>query len=254
MEDQQETIDQLIEEEAILNDPSYYLWDEIYQFSKYLDEYKVYQVLPIDEVNNLIVGCEMLKENDDYCIKLSCFKDAPGSEKQPEEHVIYLEAINKVLKLIAAKDVIPNDEPLKLIRNFREYVRLFIFSFVVYNPEQSLSEGEESIQIKCSTLGLLSEELHIKFCKKEWSIVFKYIKDYIFRMTFYIVTESKGNLSHGISIDIKCDRTSYPLLFKEIDVDKVIQKHSGLDKDKFVLSHNLLDGTKSLKIFKSGML
>lgn len=51
------------------------------------------------------------------------------------------------LGLILCIDVVPHDKPVKLIRNFREYVRLFIFSFIQYDPDAH-EEDEDPMQIK----------------------------------------------------------------------------------------------------------
>lgn len=214
----------------------------------------MYQVLPIDKEVNLIIGWEILSITDQIWLKLTCFKDKAGHPSKSEEHIIYLEAINTVLKLIASKDVIPNDKPLKLIRDFKEYVRLFIFSFILYYPEAAENEGEESIQIKCSTIGLLDKEVQIKFWKKQCSIVFKYIKDRTFRITLYIVGDTEGAFEHGLSIDVKCDLFSYNQFYSEIDIDKIIERNMELDKNLFVTSHNLVEGKYSIKRLETSKL
>jgi hypothetical protein len=53
----QEILDQLVTEDAILYNPSYFLCDEIYKFGENLNGHKIFQVLPIpDSTDYLIVG------------------------------------------------------------------------------------------------------------------------------------------------------------------------------------------------------
>lgn len=99
--------------------------------------------------------------------------------------------------------MVPADKPLKLIRDFKEYVRLFIFSFIQYQPDLPEAEEDGPMQIKCSTLGLLHSEIQIKFLKRKCSIVVKFIQDKTFRLTLYIVGDADGAFEHGLGIDIK---------------------------------------------------
>lgn len=164
-----------------------------------------------------------------------------------EEHVVHLEALKSVLKMITSRDVIPSDKPLKLIREFKEYFRLFVFSFIVFDPDADQSKGEECIQIKCSTFGILDDEVQIKFYKKKCSVILKYIKDQTFRIALYIVGSEEGNFEHGLTIDIKCDNFTYKKLFTEINLPDFLERHQELDAKKFVPSHYLVNGGSCLK-------
>jgi hypothetical protein len=154
--------------------------------------------------------------------------------------VIFLEALADVTKFIAAKDVVPNDKPLKLFRDFSDYIRLIIFSFIIYDPEAD-GNTKDIIEIKPSTKGIIDHEIHIRFCKKECSIVLKFIEDTTFRMTFYIANPSDNNFSRGLSFDIRCDLHSYNRIFKEINIHEVVQRHKELDASQFVKSHELVN-------------
>ena len=248
----QELLDQLVTEDATLYNASMFLWDEIYKFDTYKDNYKVYQILPLQGSKGeyLIVGCEIVINEDKPSLKLSWFKDTDSNSSQREEYVILLEAMTDITRFISAKDVVPNDKPLKLFRDFRDYIRLIIFSFMVYYPEAEKNKNMESIQIKQSTKGIIDHEIHIKFCNKECSLVLKYIEDTTFRITFYIASSTENNFSRGISIDIKCDLPSYNRIFKEINNDEVLKKHPDLDKSEFVKSHELVDASVIKKCAK----
>jgi len=61
----EDKIEQIVTEETVLYDPSYYICDEIYNFAKYLEEYKVLQVLPLNTNDDyLIVGLEIIDNNN----------------------------------------------------------------------------------------------------------------------------------------------------------------------------------------------
>ena len=248
----QELLDQLVTEEATLYNASLFLSDEIYKFETYKDEYKVYQILPLqgDKGKYLIVGCEIVMSEDRPSLKLSWFKDTDNDSSQREEYVIILEAMADVTRFISAKDVVPNDKPLKLFRDFRDYIRLIIFSFMIYYPDAERNKNMGSIQIKQSTKGIIDREIHIKFWNKECSLVLKYIENTTFRVTFYIASSTENNFSRGISIDIKCDLPSYNRIFKEINIDEVLKNHPDLDKSQFVKSHELVDSSVIKKCAK----
>lgn len=72
-----------------------------------------------------------------------------------------------MMKLINSKDVIPFSRPTKVIRNFSEFIKRFLFSFVIYKKEINSPDEKESIQIKTNTKGALRKEIHVKFLKKE---------------------------------------------------------------------------------------
>ena len=120
------------------------------------------------------------------------------------------------------------------------------------NPEQ-LKKGEESIQIKWSTKGLILKEIHINLFKKEWAIVLKHLKERSFRMTWYFIGNSDSYMSRGISIDIKYDSTAYSKFFKEIDVMKILEKNPQYRDHLITPSHYLIDGEVRLKTFRAGM-
>ena len=69
------------------------------------------------------------------------------------------------MKLISCKDVIPYNKPIKVIRNYRDFITKFLFSFLVYKKEKNLPDEKENIQIKSNTKGLLKKEIHVKFLK-----------------------------------------------------------------------------------------
>lgn len=264
IDENQESIDQIVAETISkslhiqtnntilgLYDPSHYLWDEIYEFYKYMEGYKAYQVVTIDNKYNIIFGCEILQEKKDICIKLSCWEERDGTLSKLEDYTFILKSIRPILKLLNAKDVISYDKPLKLIRDFKEYVRLFIFSFILYDPEQT-KKGEESIQIKWSTKGLLIKEIHIHLFKRECAIVLKYLKEQTFRMTWYFIGKGDDYMTRGISIDIKWDNTAYAKFFKEINVEKILEKNPQYREHMIMPSHLLIDGEVRLKTFKAG--
>ncbi len=133
-----------------------------------------------------------------------------------------------------------------MIRNFWEYSRLFIFSFIQYDPDDEKND-DSNLQIKWSTLGLLQEEVQIKFCRKKCSIVLKYVQNRTFRISFYLAGGMQQAFQHGVSIDLSFDEISYKSFFQENDVDAVIKKHPQLDKNLFLKSHKLVDGRNLLK-------
>lgn len=188
----------------------------------------------------------MVQVRDEPCIRLSWFNELLGNSQGRDQHLIYIEAIKQVLNLISSKDVIPNDTPLKLIRNFHEYVRLFIFSFIQYDPENNDNDEEGPIEIKISTMGVLAKEIQIKFWKHTWSISLKYIQDKTFRICFYLVGDTDGSFEHGVVLDLKCDQFAFTQFFQEIDIDNVTKRHPELDKSLFVRSFNLVDGENLL--------
>ena len=53
-----ERIEQIVLEEAELYMPSYYICNEIYDFDRYIDEYKAYQIIPLskDKTDYLFIG------------------------------------------------------------------------------------------------------------------------------------------------------------------------------------------------------
>ena len=247
-----EQLDKIISEETYLYDPSNFLNDEIYKFNELLNEYKVYQIISIPEESKyIIVGCEIIEKDSNLCLKLIWIQD---NNSKTDEHLIFLDELKTILKLISSKDVISHERPIKLLRDFKEYVRQFIFSFVIYNnPSQAQNENKEdneSVVIKCSTKGILKDKLHIKFMKKEWFVVLKYLHDKTFKITLYIVNSKDGTFSHGIGIDLKCDNTYYNK-FKEIDIDSVLRDKPNFDKAQFVISHEPVESNFILDLKNS---
>lgn len=154
----QEIVDQLLMEEIIMYNASHYLNDKIYICIPN-------STLAQKKNDYWVVGWEIIKESDKIWFKLTCFKNTENISSQLEEYKVFLEAMIDVTKFISVKDVIPNNKPLKLLRNFKEYVRLVIFSFIIYDPEVKPIMPKESIKIKSITKGILEKEIHIKFCK-----------------------------------------------------------------------------------------
>ncbi|CAI2371002.1 unnamed protein product [Moneuplotes crassus] len=238
--------DETLEDEQTGGEEMNKIWDML-DYQNSLSQYKAYQILSIDDNKDIIIGLKLiLNQDDEPCIRLTCFDQQNGDPNHPEEHTIYVAAIRAVLLLISYKDVVPNDKPLKLVRNFREYVRLFIFSFIQYDPDIDKDE-DGPMQIKCSTLGLLKEEVQIKFCKMKCSIVLKYIQNRTFRLSFYIVGDSEGVFDHGLCIELSFDAISYKSFFTENDINATVNKYPQLDKNLFVKSHKLVDGRDLLK-------
>ena len=250
--DNNEQLDRLILEETYLYDPSNFLNDEIYRFSESIDKYKAFQVIQIPEESKyLIIGWEIIEKDSCLWLKLLWFKD---NDSSPEEHFIFFDEIKTVLKLISSKDVVSHDKPIKLIRDFKEYVRQFIFNFVIYNnqdQERKDNKAEkESLVIKWSTKGILKNKMHIKFMKKEWYVVLKYLHDKTFRITLYIVNNKDGTFNHGIGIDLKWDNAYYNK-FKEINLDNILNGRPNFDKSQFVISHELVDSNFILDLKNS---
>lgn len=145
-----------------------------------------------------------------------------------------------MLKLISSKDVIPHDRPNKVIRNFREYTKRFIFSFLMYKRENDKPGEKESIQIKSNTKGVLKKEIHVKLLRKECSIALQHLYDFTFRLTFYIKVND-NEFSHGLSIDLKLNYPYFQKLFREIDVSAVVGRHPELDRKLFLNNYELVD-------------
>jgi hypothetical protein len=64
-------IEKIVTEETELYMPSYFICDEIYNFKKYMDRYKVYQIMPIEQNQYLTIGCELvLDDSSEFALKL----------------------------------------------------------------------------------------------------------------------------------------------------------------------------------------
>jgi hypothetical protein len=144
-----------------------------------------------------------------------------------------------MMKLISSKDVIPFSRPTKVIRNFREFIKRFVFSFVIYKKEINGPDEKESIQIKTNTKGALRKEIHVKFLNKECSLALQNIAPMHFRLTFYIKV-SEADFTHGTSLDLIIDSSYSQQYFKEIDVKDVISKHPDLDEKLFVPNYEVV--------------
>lgn len=69
----QERLDEQVIKDAVLYNASFFLNDELYKFDTYKDEYKVYQILPLQDSEGeyLIVGCEVVMNDSTPSLKLS---------------------------------------------------------------------------------------------------------------------------------------------------------------------------------------
>lgn len=236
----EEQLEKFIAEELALYDPSYYLCDEIYDFTNNIDNYKIYQVIRAinPAIGYLIVGWEMIYENSEPWIRLICFREKTETIENCEQHVIPLSSLRAVMKLISSKDVIPHGSPNKVLRNYNEYIRRFVFSFLVYRRENNRPGEKESIQIKSNTKGVLKKEIHVKLFRKEWSIALQHLGDKTFRLTFYINLNDQ-DFSHGTSIDLKFDFPSFNSNFTQIELDPILERHPNLPKSLFLPSYEL---------------
>lgn len=53
----QELLEQMVTEDAVLYNPSYFLCDEIYKFMQNMNDYKVFQIIPLADIKDyLVVG------------------------------------------------------------------------------------------------------------------------------------------------------------------------------------------------------
>ena len=167
--DDDDELEKKIAEDVELYDPSYYVCEEVFKFSEHMKDYTLYQVLKAENaaIGYLIFGCEMIKLNKEYAIRLFCFRDKGGDPSECEEYKIGLSSLYVAMKVINAKDVIPHDKPNKMIRDFREFIKRFVFSFLMYKREGNIPGDKETIQFKSNTKGVLKRELQVKFFKKE---------------------------------------------------------------------------------------
>jgi len=207
------------------------------------------QLPPPDDNTNMIICCKIVSEEGHKCLKLSCFDNKKSNPKKADSQLVEIEAIMSILFYVVAKDVLPSDNQIKFIRDFHEFVRLFIFSFIQFN--QTASSVDEIIQLRPSTMGLFTKELQIKLFKIPCSVILKHTIDRNFRLSFYTADKEDVSFERGFGIDIKCDLLSYQQLFKDIKIDKILDRHLELDRNLFVQSHHLVDSDQLMKKLRS---
>jgi hypothetical protein len=243
IEDDDELTKKVNEDNELYN-PSYYLANEIFEFDKYIDEYVAYKVMKAENssIGLVICGWETKKFNGEFAIRLFSFREKDGSPDKVEEYTIPFNSLIGALHVINCKDVMPYDKPNKLLRDFRDFMKQFVYPFLMYKKEKNSPRQVEAMQLKASTKGVLSREVHVKFFRKEWSISLQPIGNLKLRLVFYIKM-NEAEFSHGYIADIVFDKRIFDMYFKEIEIDPIWEKFPSLDKDKFISSYELTDET-----------
>ena len=54
-----------------------------------------------------------------------------------------------------------------MLRDFRDFMKQFVYPFLMYKKEKNSPRQVEAMQLKASTKGVLNREVHVKFFRKE---------------------------------------------------------------------------------------
>ena len=87
------------------------------------------------------------------------------------------------MQKITSKDVVPHDLPISLIRDFRTFSNLFIFSFVLFT---SVSKQKRQLEYWMSTKGIQYKEIKYNLFGFETTPSIHYISKNTFRVKLYI--------------------------------------------------------------------
>jgi len=78
---------------------------------------------------NYLVGCRINKKESNMRLFYLC--DNPNIVLNPDQELT-IEGLKIVMQKLSTKDVIPYDQPISLIKDFKTYSNLFIFSFILF--------------------------------------------------------------------------------------------------------------------------
>jgi hypothetical protein len=96
--------------------------------------------------------------------------------------------------------------------------------------------------------------MQIKFFKRIFAVLFKHVRERVFRLNFYFKGKEESDIKRAFGVDLKFDEFSYFQFFKKINIDEFLERHLQFDREQFLVSHHLVHGEQLVQKLRESIV